>query len=219
MTILLIEDDPILGAAIVDGLRPHFRVEWHVTLADGEAAIAAQAFELVILDLMLPDGSGLALLEKLRSAANPVPVLILSARDAVADRLAGLNRGADDYLPKPFDLDELIARCNAVLRRAQGRGSPAIHHRGLVFDPTARSVTLNGEPIPLSAREYAVLEALIVNAGRVVSKSHIEERLYSGDEQAESNTVEVHISKLRRKVGADMIQTIRGLGYVMPRKP
>lgn len=217
MTILLIEDDPILGAAIVDGIAPYFRAEWHQTIADGEAAIAASRYDLLILDLMLPDGSGLDLLARLRARANPLPVLVLSARDAVADRLAGLNLGADDYLPKPFDLDELVARCNAILRRAQGRASPAIAYRGLVFDPTARTVALDGDTVTLSAREFAVLEALITSVGRVVSKAQIEERLYNGEDQIESNTVEVHISKLRRKIGADMIQTIRGLGYVMPR--
>jgi DNA-binding response OmpR family regulator len=219
MTILLIEDDPILGAAIVDGVAPYFRVEWHQTLADGEAAIAANRYDLLILDLMLPDGSGLDLLGRLRARSDPLPVLVLSARDAVADRLAGLNRGADDYLPKPFDLNELVARCNAILRRSQGRANPAIAHRGLVFDPTAHTVTLDGEPVALSAREYAVLEVLITNAGRVVSKAQIEEQLYSCEEQAESNTVEVHISKLRRKIGPEMIRTIRGLGYVMTRTP
>lgn len=217
MTILLIEDDPILGAAIVDGVAPHFRADWQKTIADGEAAIAANPYDLLILDLMLPDGSGLDLLGRLRARSNPLPVLVLSARDAVVDRLAGLNRGADDYLPKPFDLDELVARCNAILRRAQGRASPAIVHRGLVFDPTARTVTLNGEPVMLSAREYAVLDVLITNIGRVISKAQIEERIYSCEEQAESNTVEVYISRLRRKIGADMIETVRGLGYVMPR--
>lgn len=217
MTILLIEDDPILGAAIVDGIAPHFRTEWHRTIADGEAAIAASHYDLLILDLMLPDGSGLDLLARLRARDNPLPVLVLSARDAVADRLAGLNLGADDYLPKPFDLDELVARCNAILRRAQGRASPTIAYRGLVFDPTARTVALDGDPVALSAREFAVLDTLITSVGRVVSKAQIEERLYNGEDQVESNTVEVHISKLRRKIGADMIQTIRGLGYVMPR--
>ncbi|RJF80532.1 DNA-binding response regulator [Oleomonas cavernae] len=219
MTLLLIEDDRMLGKAIADGLRPRFQVEWVKTVADAEAALATDGFDLAVLDLGLPDGSGLDLLKRERRQGNKLPVLILTARDAIQDRLAGLNTGADDYLTKPFDLNELIARCEAILRRAQGRASPLIEQGDLVYEPAARTASLAGEPLHLSARELAVLDILLANRGRVVSKNQIEERLYSADEVAESNTVEVHVSHLRRKIGRDRIRTVRGLGYMMPKRP
>jgi DNA-binding response OmpR family regulator len=219
MTVLLIEDDRMLGGAIADGLRPRFQVEWVRTVADAEAALATDGFDLAVLDLGLPDGSGLDLLKRERRRGGQLPILILTARDAIQDRLAGLNSGADDYLTKPFDLDELIARCEAILRRAQGRASPVIEQGDLVYEPAARTASLAGEALHLSARELAVLDILLANRGRVVSKNQIEERLYSADEAAESNTVEVHVSHLRRKIGRDRIRTVRGLGYMMPKQP
>lgn len=219
MTILLIEDDDMLGSAIVDGLRPRFPVDWCRTMADGEAAIDANSYELAILDLGLPDGSGFDLLRGIRARRNPLPVLILTARDALADRVAGLNGGADDYVTKPFDLDELMARCDAIIRRSQGRASPVITYGELAYEPAARRLTRNGEPVALSAREMAVLDILMTNIDRVISKNQIEERLYSWDNLIESNTVEVHLSHLRRKIGRDVIRTIRGLGYVIPKNP
>ena len=219
MTILLIEDDQMLGSAIVDGLRPRFSVNWCRALADGEAAIAAGNHELAILDLGLPDGSGLDLLHGLRSARNPLPVLILTARDGLKDRVAGLNGGADDYMVKPFDLDELLARCDAIIRRSQGRASPVITYGELAYEPAARKLTRNGEPVSLSAREMAILDILMSNIDRVISKAQIEEQLYSWDNLVESNTVEVHLSHLRRKIGRDVIRTIRELGYVIPKNP
>jgi DNA-binding response OmpR family regulator len=147
-----------------------------------------------------------------------IPVLMLTARSLIEDRVAGLNSGADDYLVKPFDLSELIARCEAIRRRLRGSGSPVITHRGLVYEPAARSVTLDGKPLLLSARELALLDVLLSHRGQVVSKSQIEEELYSLDSEIESNTVEVYVSKLRRKIGHDMIVTIRGLGYMVPRQ-
>ncbi|SDD27432.1 two component transcriptional regulator, winged helix family [Sphingomonas sp. YR710] len=219
MTILLIEDDDMLGSAIVDGLRPRFPVDWCRTMTDGEAAIDANSYELAILDLGLPDGSGLDLLRGIRARRNPLPVLILTARDALADRVAGLNGGADDYVTKPFDLDELMARCDAIIRRSQGRASPVITYGELAYEPAARRLTRNGDPVALSAREMAVLDILMTNIDRVISKSQIEERLYSWDNLIESNTVEVHLSHLRRKIGRDVIRTIRGLGYVIPKNP
>jgi DNA-binding response OmpR family regulator len=219
VTILLIEDDDMLGSAIVDGLRPRFPVDWCRTMTDGEAAIDANSYELAILDLGLPDGSGLDLLRGIRARRNPLPVLILTARDALADRVAGLNGGADDYVTKPFDLDELMARCDAIIRRSQGRASPVITYGELAYEPAARRLTRNGDPVALSAREMAVLDILMTNIDRVISKSQIEERLYSWDNLIESNTVEVHLSHLRRKIGRDVIRTIRGLGYVIPKNP
>ncbi|HPU16640.1 MAG TPA: winged helix-turn-helix domain-containing protein, partial [Polymorphobacter sp.] len=152
-------------------------------------------------------------------AANMLPVLILSARATLDDRLLGLNGGADDYLVKPFDLQELIARCDAVIRRRQGRAAPVIVHGDLSYAPAARQVTLGGEPVALSARELAVLDVLLSNIGHVISKAQIEERLYRWDEAIESNTIEVHVSHLRRKLGYDRIKTIRGLGYIVPSAP
>jgi DNA-binding response OmpR family regulator len=148
-----------------------------------------------------------------------MPILMLTARTALGDRLAGLNSGADDYLGKPFDLDELVARCDALLRRASGRAAPTITHGALHYDPAAQTVTLNDVPVTLSARELALFDILITNIGRILGKQQIEERLYRWDEMIESNTVEVHVSHLRRKIGRDLIQTVRGLGYVMPKLP
>lgn len=217
MTILLIEDDAMLAAAIVDGLHARFLVEAVRTIADAELAIATGNHDLAILDLTLPDGSGFDLLARLRRQGNALPVIILTARDGIADRIAGLNGGADDYLAKPFDLDELIARCDALLRRLRGRSASIIEHRGLRYEPAAQTVLLDGQPVALSARQMAVFDILINNIGRVINKQQIEERLYRWDESVESNTVEVYVSHLRRKIGRDFIQTIRGLGYVMPK--
>lgn len=216
MTILLIEDDDMLGTAIVDGLAPRFIVERAASIDHGEAALATGDYDMLILDIALPDGSGLDLLARLRRAASTLPVLILSARATLDDRLLGLNGGADDYLVKPFDLAELTARCDAVIRRRQGRAAPVISHGDLSYTPAARQVTLAGVPVALSARELAVLDVLLSNIGHVISKGQIEERLYRWDEAIESNTIEVHVSHLRRKLGAERIKTIRGLGYIVP---
>jgi len=218
MSALLVEDDPMLGAAIVDGLAPHFRVDWVRSLGDAETALRTGTSNFMILDLGLPDGSGLDLLKAERARGNLIPVLILTARSQLEDRLAGLNGGADDYLVKPFDLAELIARCEAIMRRLRGSGSPLIQHRGLTYEPATRTVTLDGQPLILSARELAVLDILIGNRGRLVSKAQIEDHLYSWNSEVESNTVEVYVSRLRRKIGHDMIVTMRGLGYTMPRE-
>lgn len=219
MAILLVEDDAMLALAIVDGLRPRFQVEVARTLADAELAIATTTYDLAIFDVSLPDGSGLDLLKTLRRNGELMPVIMLTARSGIADRLAGLNGGADDYLSKPFDLNELIARCDAMLRRMHGRAAPTITHRGLCYDPAARTVTRDGAPLPLSARELALFDILITNIGRILGKQQIEERLYGWDDSIESNTVEVHVSHLRRKIGREMIETVRGLGYVMPKAP
>jgi DNA-binding response OmpR family regulator len=219
MTILLVEDDVMLAAAISDGLRSRFHVEASNSIADAELALSTRNYELAIFDVTLPDGSGLDLLKSLRRRGAQMPVIMLTARTALGDRLAGLNSGADDYLGKPFDLDELIARCDALLRRASGRAAPTITHGGLNYDRVAQTVTLNDMPVALSARELALFDILITNVGRILGKQQIEERLYRWDEMIESNTVEVHISHLRRKIGRDYIQTVRGLGYVIPKQP
>lgn len=219
MTILLVEDDDMLAAAIADGLRARFQVAIASNIADAEHAIATDAFELAILDVTLPDGSGLDLLASMRRQGSELPVIMLTARTALADRLSGLNGGADDYLGKPFDLDELIARCDALLRRARGRAAPIISHGGLVYDASAQTVTLDDVRVPLSARELALFDILINNIGRILGKQQIEERLYGWDEMVESNAVEVHVSHLRRKIGREMIQTVRGLGYMIPKRP
>ncbi|MDE2619983.1 MAG: winged helix-turn-helix domain-containing protein [Sphingomonadales bacterium] len=209
----------MLGSAIVDGLSRHFAVDWVRTLADAEAALRAGTIEFMILDLGLPDGSGLDLLRAERRRGNPVPVIILTARGQLEDRLAGLNSGADDYLVKPFDLDELIARGEAMRRRLRGSGSPVIACGDLVYEPATRTVTLGGEPVQLSARELAVFDVLMGAQGRVIGKDQIEARLYDIGSEVESNTVEVYVSRLRRKIGRDRIVTVRGLGYTVPRVP
>ena len=219
MTALLVEDDQMLGAAIVDALKPHFRADWVRTLADADAALATGGYAFAILDLGLPDGSGLDLLRQLRVRGNPVPVLILTARSLLEDRLAGLNGGADDYLVKPFDLSELIARGAAIMRRLRGTASPVIRYRGISYEPATRTVQLDGKPLYLSARELAVFDILIGNIGRLVSKGQIEDHLYSWESEVESNTVEVYVSRVRRKIGHDLILTARGLGYTMPKVP
>lgn len=219
MSVLLVEDDKMLGSAIVDGLKHHFAVDWVRTLADAEISLRTRSPEFMILDLGLPDGSGLDLLRSERRRGNPVPVIILTARGQLGDRLAGLNSGADDYLVKPFDLDELVARGEAVRRRLRGSGSPVIACGDLAYEPARRLVTVAGEPVRLSARELAVCDLLMGAQGRIVGKDQIEARLYDMGSEVESNTVEVYISRLRRKIGRDHIVTVRGLGYMVPRRP
>jgi DNA-binding response OmpR family regulator len=219
LSVLLVEDDQMLGSAITDGLQRHFAVDWVRTLADAEAALRTFEPEFMILDLGLPDGSGLDLLRAERRRGNPVPVIILTARGQLEDRLAGLNGGADDYLVKPFDLDELIARGEAMRRRLRGSGSPVIACGDLAYEPATRSVTVAGEPLQLSGRELAVFDVLMGAQGRVIGKDTIEARLYDIGSEVESNTVEVYVSRLRRKIGRQRIVTVRGLGYTVPRNP
>lgn len=218
MRILLVEDDPLLGDGLAAGLRQHgFAVDW---LKDGEAALAALAgerFDLMVLDLGLPKRSGMEVLRRARSDGLALPVLILTARDATADKIAGLDGGADDYLVKPVDLDELAARVRALLRRSGGRAEPALRHGALMLDPAAHRVEVDGRAIDLSAREFAVLHALLANAGRVMSRSQLEQSIYGWNEEPDSNALEVHIHHLRRKFGADLIKTLRGVGYTIPK--
>jgi len=216
MRILLVEDDPLLGDGLAAGLRQHgFAVDW---LKDGEAALAALAgerFDVMVLDLGLPKRSGMEVLRRIRADGLALPVLILTARDATADKIAGLDGGADDYLVKPVDLDELAARVRALLRRASGRAEPALRHGALVLDPAAHRVEIDGREVELSAREFAVLHALLANAGRVMSRSQLEQSIYGWNEEPDSNALEVHIHHLRRKFGADLIRTLRGVGYTI----
>lgn len=214
MRVLIVEDDAVLQNGLTVGLGLHgINAEAVDTCADALAALAAAAFDAVVLDIMLPDGSGFDVLRELRRRNDAVPVLLLTARDAVADRIRGLDDGADDYLGKPFDLDEVAARLRALRRRAVGRATPTIVWQGIEVDPLRQSATSGGAPINLSRREFAVLLALVERPGVIRSKGDLEALLYGWQEEVESNAVEVHIHHLRAKIGRDRIETVRGLGY------
>ena len=214
MRLLLVEDDAMIGEAIRTGLkRDGFAVDW---VYDGESAdrvLRTEAFDLALLDLGLPRKDGLQVLEALRARRQGLPVLIITARDAVSDRIQGLDAGADDYLVKPFDLDELAARIRALLRRKSGRPEPRIEHLGVILDPATHAVTRDGRAIELSPKEFALLQLLLERPGTIHSRTQIEARLYGFGEEVESNAVEVHIHGLRRKLGAQFILTVRGVGY------
>jgi two-component system response regulator QseB len=214
MRILVVEDDGLVAAGIVNGLRAYGFTADSVGTADSAmTALGTAHFDLAILDLGLPDEDGLSLLQRLRQRGVHLPVLVLTARDAVPDRVAGLRAGADDYLLKPFDLSELVARMQALLRRAAGRSVDAIEHGPLRIDPANGEVWLRGEPVPLSRREMTLLSALVHARGRVLSASQLRDSLYGFDDEIESNALSVHIHHLRRKLGRDTVQTVRGLGY------
>jgi len=218
MRILLVEDDRLLAEGLRTGLsQAGFAVDWAKDGEEADLALAAQAYDAVVLDLGLPKLDGLTLLKRLRTAGNAVPVLILTARDTLQDRVGGLNLGADDYLVKPFALAELNARLMALLRRAKGVVDPTVRHGRIALDPVARRVTLDGRPVELSAREFATLQELVLNAGRILSKSQIEEKLFAWGEEIESNVVEVYVHHLRRKLYPELIRTIRGAGYMVPK--
>jgi two-component system, OmpR family, response regulator QseB len=212
--LLLVEDDPMIGEAIRAGLkREGFTVDW---VHDGDSAarvLPSEPFELLLLDLGLPGRDGLQLLKNLRARGEALPVLIITARDAVSDRVAGLDAGADDYLIKPFDLDELAARIRALLRRKSGRPAPLLQHLGVVVDPASHRVTQEGTEVQLSPREFTLLQLLMERPGTILSRGQLEERLYGWGEEVESNAVEVHIHGLRRKLGSQFILTVRGVGY------
>jgi DNA-binding response OmpR family regulator len=214
MRLLVVEDDPMIGEAVVAGLSGEgHAVDW---VRDGRAAelsIATHAYSLVLLDLGLPARDGIAVLKGIRARKLDVPVLIITARDTVADRVAGLDAGADDYLVKPFDLDELSARVRALLRRAAGRADPLITHGALTLNPVTCEVRLHGRAIDVSAREFALLLALAERTGGVVSRAQLEEKIYGWNETVGSNAIEVHIHNLRRKLGESTIRNVRGLGY------
>ncbi|KPH78340.1 MAG: response regulator [Allorhizobium sp.] len=216
MRILVVEDDPVLANGLKIGLGlAGATVDLAETCADARAALETTAYDAVVLDVMLPDGSGLSVLKAMRSGKDRTPVLLLTALDEVSDRIAGLDTGADDYLGKPFDLDELAARVRAVARRGTGRAEPCLSAGGIVLDPSQLAATVGGTPVNLSRREFAVLSALMERPGTIRSKSEIEDRLYGWQEEVESNAIEVHIHNLRAKVGRDAIETVRGLGYRM----
>lgn len=216
MRLLVVEDDEILKDGLQVGLAlKGFVVDAVMTFADAEAVLRATAYDAVVLDLMLPDGSGLDLVKTLRARREDVPVLFLTARDTVHDRIAGLDTGADDYLGKPFDLDEVAARLRALVRRAAGRSKAIIEWGGISLDPARYIVEKDGSEIRLSRREFSVLQALMDRPGTILSKIQIEEKLYGWQEDIESNTIEVHIHHLRAKLGSGSIETVRGLGYRM----
>lgn len=218
MRILLVEDDALLGDGLRAGLRQAgFLVDWVRDGQQGRAALAAESFAAVALDLGLPKLSGVDLLRQLRAAANPLPVLILTARDAVEDRIAGLDSGADDYVVKPCDLGELAARLRALIRRSAGRAAPAIEIGPLWIDPAAHAVHFRGRAVDLPAKEFLLLHELAQDAGRVLSKDQLAERLYPFGEEIESNAIEVHVHHLRRKLAPDLIVTLRGVGYFLPK--
>jgi len=216
MRILLIEDDPLLGDGISKGLtQAGFTVDWMRDGRSGEQAIDTEDYSLLVLDLGLPKLSGLDLLRRLRQKKNPLPVLILTARDTVADKVQGLDAGADDYLIKPFDLAELSARIRTLLRRSGGRATPLLHCGDISLDPAAHCVTLKNIPVDISPREFSILHELLQNTGKVLTRERLEQSLYGWNFDAGSNTVEVHIHHLRKKLGAEVIRTVRGVGYVI----
>ena len=218
MRVLLVEDDAMIAAGLQAGLRQSgFTVDWIPDGAAADVALKSDSFDLVLLDLGLPKRDGQTVLRNLRARADKTPVIILTARDEMQHRLAGLNAGADDYIVKPFDLDEVIARMHSVLRRSAGRAEPAIQHGDLRMDSAMRSVHLKGVPVALSAHEFAVLEALLQRPGVVLSRAQLEDRLYGWQEPIGSNAVEVYIHGLRRKLGSGAIRTVRGVGYFVPK--
>lgn len=218
MHILLAEDDPLLGDGLRAGLRQlGFQVDWVRNGAAAERELRAQPYAAAVLDLGLPLMDGMEVLAAVRRAGVTLPVLVLTARDAVPDRIRGLDVGADDYVVKPVDLHELAARLRALIRRAHGQPQECLTVQDVVLDPAARSVRQAGEPVPLSTREFDLLHAFMLNADRVLSREQIEQHLYSWGQEVESNAVEVHIHNLRRKLGATLIQTVRGVGYILLR--
>ncbi len=220
MRILLAEDDTLLGDGLRAGLRQlGFQVDWVRDGAAAERELRAEPYAAAVLDLGLPLMDGIDVLAAVRRAGVTLPVLVLTARDAVPERIRGLNLGADDYVVKPVDLEELAARLRALVRRAHGRPQESLVAQGVVLDPAARGVSLAGAPVQLSGREFDLLHVLMLNAGRVLSREQIEQHLYSWGQEVESNTVEVHVHNLRRKLGAGLIHTVRGVGYTLRATP
>jgi len=216
--VLLAEDDPMIGASIRNGLRQDgFAVDWVDDGRAAEEALAENVHEALVLDLGLPRRTGLEILSAMRRRGDARPVLVLTARDAVADRVAGLDSGADDYLVKPFDLGELAARLRALLRRGSGRAAPVLEAGDVALNPATREVRLKGEPVAMSPREFALLEALLARPGVILSRSQLEDKLYGWADPVESNAVEVHIHALRKKLGAEFIRNVRGVGWMVAR--
>jgi two-component system response regulator QseB len=220
MRLLLVEDDPMIGESVRAGLQQDgFALDWVQDGRAAELALQTNAYDTLLLDLGLPRKAGLDVLAALRRRGDSIPVLILTARDAVADRVKGLDAGADDYLVKPFDLEELAARVRALLRRKSGSADPVIQVGGLRLNPATHEATLDAKPVSLSAREFALIHALAARPGVVYSRAQLEEKLYGWGQEVESNTVEVYVHSLRRKLGANMIQNVRGVGYMVPKQP
>jgi two-component system, OmpR family, response regulator len=216
MRVLVIEDDALLGDAIQAGLKQSgYAVDWMRDGISADQALSTEPYAAAVLDLGLPRMSGLEVLRRLRSRNTPVPVLILTAMDAVEDRIKGLDAGADDYLVKPFDMGELVARLRALIRRASGKPAPTLQVGSVTLEPAGHSVFFRDQAVELSAKEFAVLHALMLNAGRVLSRTQIEEQLYAWGEEAESNAVEVYIHHLRKKLFTELIETVRGVGYLI----
>jgi len=219
MRLLLVEDDHMIGETVVDVLRAeHFAVDWIKDGVSAQAVLRTQAYDLLLLDLALPGRDGLDVLRSLRAAKSRIPVLVATARDSVEQRIAGLDAGADDYVLKPYDLGELLARVRALLRRAAGRAEPVYEHMGVTINPATREVTVQSRPVVLSSREWAVLEPLIARPGAVLSRAQLEEKIFGFDDSIASNAVEVYVHGLRKKLGANLIQNVRGLGYLVPRE-
>ncbi|MDR2112478.1 MAG: response regulator [Candidatus Accumulibacter sp.] len=217
MRLLLVEDDPMIGASVQRGLKQDgHTVDWVRDADAAELALVSEVHELILLDLGLPRKNGLELLAAWRRRGVSLPVLVITARDSVADRVKGLDAGADDYLVKPFDLDELSARVRALTRRNSGRATPTIEVGALSLDPAAHAVTLDGKSVALSKREFSLLHALMKQPGAPMSRAQIEDSLYGWNEEIESNAIEVHIHSLRRKLGAERIRNVRGVGYMVP---
>lgn len=216
MRLLLVEDDEVLGDGLVAGLTMEgYSVDWLTDGKQADEALKNTAYQAVILDLGLPKMDGLTVLKNLRSRKDQTPVLILTARGSVADRVAGLDNGADDFVTKPFDLTEIFARLRALVRRYEGRAQPLLEHRNLILDVAAHTVFYQQQPIDLSQREFAILHYLLTNLGKVISRAKLEESLYSWNSEVESNTIEVHIHHLRKKLDNKLIRTVRGVGYII----
>ena len=216
MKLLLVEDDALLGDGVRAGLKQAgFAVDWVQDGLAAKVALESEEYDLLVLDLGLPKLSGMDLLKSVRAKRASLPVLILTARDTVADRVAGLNAGADDYLVKPFDLDELIARLNALLRRSAGQVELTLQHGAIELTPASHQVRLAGTDVSMSAREFSLLHTLLLHTGRVHSREQLEQTLYGWGEEVESNAIEVHVHHLRKKLGNDLIRTLRGVGYVI----
>lgn len=220
MRVLLVEDDELLGDGLCTGLKQTgYTVDWVKDGQSAENALVDNDFDLVVLDINLPKLSGLDVLRNIRRRGDSIPVLILTARDAVPDRVEGLDSGADDYLVKPVDLDELCARLRVLQRRSAGRSDPIIQHGDVTLDPAAHRVTLNSEPVNLSMREFVLLQHLLENVGRVIPRARLEQKLYGWEGEVESNSLEVFIHHLRKKLGSDLIRTVRGVGYMIEQMP
>jgi len=216
MRLLLVEDDEILGEGLVEGLKMEgYAVDWLTNGKLADEALKLNCYELIVLDLNLPDMEGLDILKALRARKDETPVMVLTAKDTVPDRVEGLDSGADVFVIKPFELDEVCARLRALARRNEGRSVPHIEYKGIVLDPASHQVTWNDEKVDLSQKEFEILSFLMSNIGKVISRARLEESMYSWDSDVESNTVEVHIHHLRKKLDPSIIRTVRGVGYII----